>query len=271
MSRRNLLVPCCPTKTHYDPPPETSHGGDIAARPVSVAPAEGGGFGSTHAELRPVAFNLTDFGGVGDGVTLNTEAFERAVSAISKLGKRGGGQLNVPPGKWLTAPFNLTSHLTLFLAENAEILGIEKALRTVLQLHCGAYGTTETVAPFSIDVQNMTLRFIGSQNTSRNTQSAAEVGNKIRQLENRVSPVVWQPPQGDIIKINTDAAVPQNQNTISLGVVIRSSESKVLGAAQINCTFKGSVLQAEVMAIDFALQLVKEFGCKRVEIEYDSA
>ncbi|GKV52744.1 hypothetical protein SLEP1_g59312 [Rubroshorea leprosula] len=147
----------------------------------------------------------------------------------------------------------------------------QKALRTVLQLHCGAYGTTETVAPFSIDVQNMTLRFIGSQNTSRNTQSAAEVGNKIRQLENRVSPVVWQPPQGDIIKINTDAAVPQNQNTISLGVVIRSSESKVLGAAQINCTFKGSVLQAEVMEIDFALQLGKEFGCKRVEIEYDSA
>ncbi|GLT74317.1 hypothetical protein SLA2020_461220 [Shorea laevis] len=74
---------------------------------------------------RPVAFNLTDFGAVGDGVTLNTEAFERAVSAISKLGKRGGGQLNVPSGKWLTAPFNLTSHMTLFLAEDAEILAIQ--------------------------------------------------------------------------------------------------------------------------------------------------
>jgi hypothetical protein len=75
--------------------------------------------------MRPVAFNLTDFGGVGDGVTVNTEAFERAVSAISKLGKRGGAQLNVPPGRWLTAPFNLTSHMTLFLAEDAEILGIQ--------------------------------------------------------------------------------------------------------------------------------------------------
>jgi polygalacturonase len=72
-----------------------------------------------------VAFNLTDFGAVGDGVTLNTEAFERAVSAISKLARRGGGQLNVPPGKWLTAPFNLTSHMTLFLAEDAVILGIQ--------------------------------------------------------------------------------------------------------------------------------------------------
>ncbi|CAL1370578.1 unnamed protein product [Linum trigynum] len=76
-------------------------------------------------KLRPVAFNLTDFGGVGDGVTVNTVAFERAVLAISKLGKRGGGQLNVPPGSWLTGPFNLTSHMTLFLAEGAVILGIQ--------------------------------------------------------------------------------------------------------------------------------------------------
>ncbi|KAG1342606.1 hypothetical protein COCNU_05G008350 [Cocos nucifera] len=75
--------------------------------------------------LRPVVFNLTDFGGVGDGVTLNTLAFERAVEAISKFSKRGGGQLNVQRGVWLTAPFNLTSHMTLFLAEGAVILGIE--------------------------------------------------------------------------------------------------------------------------------------------------
>lgn len=76
-------------------------------------------------KFRPVAFNLTDFGAVGDGVTVNTEAFENAIFAISKLGKRGGGQLNVPPGYWLTAPFNLTSHMTLFLAEDAVILGID--------------------------------------------------------------------------------------------------------------------------------------------------
>ncbi|GKV05454.1 hypothetical protein SLEP1_g17464 [Rubroshorea leprosula] len=150
MSRRNLLVPCRPTKTHYDPPLETSHGGDTTARPVSVAPAErnavgvrfsffrGAGSGRPMPRLRPVAFNLTDFGGVGDGVTLNTEAFERAVSAISKLGKRGGGQLNVPPRKWLTAPFNLTSHLTLFLAENAEILGIEDNLNSKSIPNCNS-------------------------------------------------------------------------------------------------------------------------------------
>ncbi|KAG2314522.1 hypothetical protein Bca4012_065218 [Brassica carinata] len=61
----------------------------------------------------------------GDGVTVNTEAFERAIYAISKLSKKGGGQLNVPPGRWLTAPFNLTSYMTLFLAEDAEILAVQ--------------------------------------------------------------------------------------------------------------------------------------------------
>ncbi|XP_064978175.1 probable polygalacturonase [Musa acuminata AAA Group] len=75
--------------------------------------------------FRPVAFNLTDFGAVGDGETLNTDAFESAVAEIAKLGERGGGQLDVPAGLWLTAPFNLTSHMTLFLAEGAVILGVE--------------------------------------------------------------------------------------------------------------------------------------------------
>lgn len=69
-----------------------------------------------------MAFNLTDFGAVGDGVTINTRAFERAILEVRK---RGGGQVNVERGVWLTAPFNLTSHITLFLAQGAVILGIE--------------------------------------------------------------------------------------------------------------------------------------------------
>ncbi|KAL3825449.1 hypothetical protein ACJIZ3_021478 [Penstemon smallii] len=91
-------------------------------------------------KLRPFAFNLTDFGAVGDGVTLNTAAFERAVMKISKLGKKGGGQLNVPPGNWLTAPFNLTSHMTLFLAEGAVILGIDNEKYWPLMPPLPSYG-----------------------------------------------------------------------------------------------------------------------------------
>ena len=66
---------------------------------------------------------LTDFGGVGDGKTSNTKAFKTAISNLSQYASDGGAQLIVPPGKWLTGSFNLTSHFTLFLHKDAVILG----------------------------------------------------------------------------------------------------------------------------------------------------
>ncbi|XP_042043613.1 probable polygalacturonase isoform X1 [Salvia splendens] len=87
--------------------------------------------------LRPLVFNLADFGAVGDGITVNTKAFERAVSEIRR---RGGGQLNVEAGRWLTAPFNLTSHMTLFLAQNAVILGIDDENHWLLMPPLPSYG-----------------------------------------------------------------------------------------------------------------------------------
>ncbi|XP_020207139.1 probable polygalacturonase [Cajanus cajan] len=65
---------------------------------------------------------LTDFGGVGDGVTSNTRAFRYAISNLSQYATDGGAQLVVPPGRWLTGPFNLTSHFTLFLEYGAVLL-----------------------------------------------------------------------------------------------------------------------------------------------------
>ncbi|XP_057995667.1 probable polygalacturonase [Hevea brasiliensis] len=66
--------------------------------------------------------SLTEFGGVGDGKTLNTKAFQSAIANLSQYGPDGGAQLIVPPGKWLTGSFNLTSHFTLFLQEGAVLL-----------------------------------------------------------------------------------------------------------------------------------------------------
>lgn len=77
---------------------------------------------------RAAVYNLTDFGAVGDGKTVNTEAFERAIAAIKIYEDKGGGQLNVQAGLWLTAPFNLTSCMTLFLEEGAVILAIQVSM-----------------------------------------------------------------------------------------------------------------------------------------------
>ena len=72
---------------------------------------------------RKVVMSMKDFGGVGDGVTSNTETFRRAIRYMQSFGNKGGAQLNVPRGRWVTGSFNLTSNFTLFLEEGAVILG----------------------------------------------------------------------------------------------------------------------------------------------------
>ncbi|CAL9765571.1 unnamed protein product [Musa acuminata subsp. burmannicoides] len=69
--------------------------------------------------------SLTDFDGVGDGVTSNTVAFAAAVANLSKLASDGGAMLVVPAGRWLTGPFNLADHFTLFLDHDAVILATQ--------------------------------------------------------------------------------------------------------------------------------------------------
>ncbi|CAH9068902.1 unnamed protein product [Cuscuta europaea] len=69
--------------------------------------------------------SITDFGGVGDGRTLNTNAFREAIYRIERMRRRGGTLLYVPAGEYLTGPFNLTSHMTLFLSSGAVIKAIK--------------------------------------------------------------------------------------------------------------------------------------------------
>jgi polygalacturonase len=72
--------------------------------------------------FRPVIPNyeqkITDFGGVGDGITDNTEAFNNAMKAISKV---GGGHLIVPHGIWVTGPIELEDNIDLHLIDGAVI------------------------------------------------------------------------------------------------------------------------------------------------------
>ncbi|KAE8009427.1 hypothetical protein FH972_005864 [Carpinus fangiana] len=74
---------------------------------------------------RPHSVSILEFGAVGDGKTLNTVAFQNAIFYLKSFANKGGAQLYVPAGRWLTGSFNLTSHLTLFLERDATILGSE--------------------------------------------------------------------------------------------------------------------------------------------------
>ncbi|KAL6008869.1 hypothetical protein ACLOJK_022095 [Asimina triloba] len=73
--------------------------------------------------FRPHSVTITEFGAVGDGVTLNTKAFQNAIFYLQTFADKGGAQLFVPAGRWLTGSFSLISHLTLLLDKDAVILG----------------------------------------------------------------------------------------------------------------------------------------------------
>ncbi|MED6185821.1 hypothetical protein PIB30_060759 [Stylosanthes scabra] len=74
-------------------------------------------------EVRPHSVSITEFGAVGDGVTLNTKAFQNAIFYLNSFADKGGAKLFVPAGRWLTGSFDLISHLTLWLDKDAVILG----------------------------------------------------------------------------------------------------------------------------------------------------
>ena len=63
--------------------------------------------------------SITEFGAVADGITLNTEAFDKAIKAVAE---KGGGKVIVPAGLWLTGPIVLQSNINLYLEENALVL-----------------------------------------------------------------------------------------------------------------------------------------------------
>lgn len=63
-------------------------------------------------------FLITKYGAKGDGKTLNTDAFKKA---IADCAKNGGGRVVVPFGNFLTGAIHLKSNVNLHLADSAKI------------------------------------------------------------------------------------------------------------------------------------------------------
>ena len=68
----------------------------------------------------PGVFNIRDYGAAGDGTTLDTPAIHKAIEACAKA---GGGQVLLPPGKYISGTVHLKSHVTLFLEAGATLVG----------------------------------------------------------------------------------------------------------------------------------------------------
>lgn len=68
---------------------------------------------------KSTVYNIVDFGGVPDGTTLCTKAFEAAVKACFAA---GGGTIYVPSGNFLTGSIQLKSNMNLYLEAGARVL-----------------------------------------------------------------------------------------------------------------------------------------------------
>jgi polygalacturonase len=100
-----LLTPGCVVPSLESTPPSVDVGAAEHVRPaLPVIPSR--------------TFQLTDYGAVGDGKTMNTDAFKRAIAAVDQA---GGGRLIIPKGVFRTGPFVLCSKLDLHLDSGSVI------------------------------------------------------------------------------------------------------------------------------------------------------
>ncbi len=63
---------------------------------------------------------ITDFGAIGDGKTLCTQFFQKAIDNVAE---KGGGMVIVPTGKFLTGTIVLKNNVILYLSPGSTLIG----------------------------------------------------------------------------------------------------------------------------------------------------
>jgi polygalacturonase len=76
--------------------------------------------GFINAQSMPRNYDITQFGAISDGITLNTEAIQKAVDQCHT---DGGGNVLIPKGDFVTGSICLKDNVTILLAADAVLLG----------------------------------------------------------------------------------------------------------------------------------------------------
>lgn len=127
--------------------------------------------------------SIADFGGVGDGVTLNTEAFANAVADLEAV---GGGHLDVPKGIWLTGPITLKDNIDLHICEDAVLLfSDDRSLYPIIETVFEGLDTKRCLPPVNADgAKNISITGGGTIDGN---------GDSWRQVKrSKVSPSQWK-------------------------------------------------------------------------------
>ncbi len=74
----------------------------------------------TLSDVMAADFDVTKYGAIGDGTTLNSQAIQKTIDACYKS---GGGKVIIPAGKFLSGTIALKDNVTLHLQKDAILLG----------------------------------------------------------------------------------------------------------------------------------------------------
>ena len=100
-------------------------------------------------QIPPRQISVADYGGVGDGVTLNTDAFAKAIDVLVE---NGGGRLVVPKGIWLTGPITLKDNIELHVTPDAVLLfSTDRSLYPIVETVFEGLDTRRCLAPINAD------------------------------------------------------------------------------------------------------------------------
>jgi len=100
--------------------------------------------------------SITDFGAVPDGVTLNTEAFSKAIEDVSA---KGGGKVVIPGGLWLTGPVILRSNINFHAEKGALVIfSTDKSLYQLIETSFEGLNTVRCLSPvYGKDLENISF------------------------------------------------------------------------------------------------------------------
>ena len=129
------------------------------------------------------AVDIRDFGGVGDGVTLNSEAFANAIDALTEV---GGGRLVVPTGVWLTGPITLKDNIDLHIRPDAVLLfSTDRDLYPIVETVFEGLDTKRCISPINaVGAKNIAITGGGTIDGN---------GDSWRQVKkSKISPSQWK-------------------------------------------------------------------------------
>lgn len=132
-----------------------------------------------------LSVSVTDFGAVGDGSTLNTDAFAEAIRFVAE---KGGGHVVIPRGIWLTGPMVLKSNVDIHTEVGALVVfSKNKDLYPLIETSFEGLNTVRCLSPiYGKDLENIAFTgrgiFDGSGGAWRQVKRSKLTGSQWREL-----------------------------------------------------------------------------------------